>query len=173
MEQDPFAQLPQTEVPGVEPEATEQVVSAVPARPEGDSPQPTVMSASPKQAPAPAPSVAAESPRVEVSAATVTRMMGIASTADLRLLEGRVDLLTSKVTGLLTKVDRVLSMFGSIPTSSDIGRLEIQLGAVKSMLRELIEDQEALGAAKRQPDTKDAAEEQSRKLKEGIRSSSE
>jgi hypothetical protein len=100
-------------------------------------------------------------------------MMGIASTADLRLLEGRVDLLTSKVTGLLTKVDRVLSMFGSIPTSSDIGRLEIQLGAVKSMLRELIEDQEALGATKRQPDTKDAAEEQSRKLKEGIRSSSE
>jgi hypothetical protein len=41
------------------------------------------------------------------------------------------------------------------------------------MLRELIEDQEALGATKRQPDTKDAAEEQSRKLKEGIRSSSE
>lgn len=173
MEQDPFAQLPQTEVPGVEPEATERVVSAVPAQPEGDSPQPTVMSSPPKQSATPAPTAAAESPRVEVSAATVTRMMGIASTADLRLLEGRVDLLTSKVTGLLTKVDRVLSMFGSIPTSSDIGRLEIQLGAVKSMLRELIEDQEALGAGKRQPDTKDAAEEQSRKLKEGIRSSSE
>ena len=173
MEQDPLAQLPQTEAPGVEQESLEQAVSAVPARPEGDSPQPTVFSSAPKPPAAPAASAAAESPRVEVSAATVTRMMGIASTADLRLLEGRVDLLTSKVTGLLTKVDRVLTMFGSIPTSSDIGRLEIQIGAVKSMLRELMESQEASGSAKRQPDTKDAADEQSRKLKEGIRSSSE
>jgi len=114
-----------------------------------------------------------EGPRVEVSAATVTRMMGIASTGDLRLLEGRVDLLTSKVTGLLTKVDRVLSMFGSIPTSSDIGRLEIQIGALKSMLRELLEMKDAAGGQKRQPDTKDAAEEQARKMREGIRSSSE
>lgn len=114
-----------------------------------------------------------DAPRVEVSAATITRMMGIASTTDLRLLEGRVDLLASKVTGLLTKVDRVLSMFGSVPTSSDIGRLELQIGAVKSMLRELLESADARGQNGQQTDTKGAAEEQSRKLREGIRSSSE
>ena len=114
-----------------------------------------------------------DAPRVEVSAATITRMMGIASTTDLRLLEGRVDLLASKVTGLLTKVDRVLSMFGSVPTSSDIGRLELQIGAVKSMLRELLESTDARGQNVQQADTKGAAEEQSRKLREGIRSSSE
>ena len=114
-----------------------------------------------------------DAPRVEVSAATITRMMGIASTTDLRLLEGRVDLLASKVTGLLTKVDRVLSMFGSVPTSSDIGRLELQMGAVKSMLRELLESTDARGQHGQQADTKSAAEEQSRKLREGIRSSSE
>ncbi len=114
-----------------------------------------------------------DAPRVEVSAATITRMMGIASTTDLRLLEGRVDLLASKVTGLLTKVDRVLSMFGSVPTSSDIGRLELQMGAVKSMLRELLESTDAKGQHVQQADTKSAAEEQSRKLREGIRSSSE
>jgi len=100
-------------------------------------------------------------------------MMGIASTTDLRLLEGRVDLLASKVTGLLTKVDRVLSMFGSVPTSSDIGRLELQMGAVKSMLRELLESTDAKGQHVQQADTKGAAEEQNRKLREGIRSSSE
>ena len=114
-----------------------------------------------------------DAPRVEVSAATITRMMGIASTTDLRLLEGRVDLLASKVTGLLTKVDRVLSMFGSVPTSSDIGRLELQMGAVKSMLRELLESTDARGQNVQQADTKGAAEEQNRKLREGIRSSSE
>ena len=104
-----------------------------------------------------------DAPRVEVSAATITRMMGIASTTDLRLLEGRVDLLASKVTGLLTKVDRVLSMFGSVPTSSDIGRLELQMGAVKSMLRELLESTDARGQNVQQADTKGAAEEQNRK----------
>lgn len=113
-----------------------------------------------------------DGPRVEVSAATVTRMMGIATTADLRLLESRVDLLASKVTGLLTKVDRVLSMFGSIPTSSDIGRLEIQVGALKTMLRELLDVSDAGNAQKRQGESKEAAEEQGRKLRENIRSSS-
>lgn len=114
-----------------------------------------------------------EGPRVEVSAATVTRMMGIATAADLRLLEGRMDLLASKVTGLLTKVDRVLSMFNSVPSSSDIGRLEIQIGALKSMLREILEVSDTANAQKRQAESKEAAEEQGRKLREGIRSSSE
>lgn len=173
MEQDPFAQMPQTESLHAEAAVQEPTVSTLPQRPEGDSPEPSVVTAAPKLPAPPISTSNSEAPRVEVSAATVTRMMGIASTADLRLLEGRVDLLTSKVTGLLTKVDRVLSMFGSIPTSSDIGRLEIQMGSIKSMLRELMELQEALGTAKRQPDTKEAAEEQGRKLREGIRSSSE
>lgn len=173
MEQDPFASLPQTEKELEEGISEELHASGKPQQPEGAAPNPTVMSSVAKPS-STAPSAAStEAPRVEVSAATVTRMMGIASTADLRLLEGRVDLLTSKVTGLLTKVDRVLSMFGSIPTSSDVGRLEIQIGAIKSMLRELLEANDGLGAAKRQADAKDAAEEQGRKLREGIRSSSE
>jgi len=114
-----------------------------------------------------------EGPRVEVSAATVTRMMGIATAADLRLLEGRMDLLASKVTGLLTKVDRVLSMFNSVPTSSDIGRLEIQVGALKSMLRDLLDVSDSANSEKRQAESKEASEEQGRKLRDGIRSSSE
>jgi hypothetical protein len=84
-----------------------------------------------------------------------------------------MDLLASKVTGLLTKVDRVLSMFNSVPSSSDIGRLEIQIGALKSMLRELLEVSDTANAQKRQAESKEAAEEQGRKLREGIRSSSE
>jgi len=77
--------------------------------------------------------------KVEVSAQTITRMMGIASTTDLKILEGRVDLLTSKVSSLLMKVDRVLTMFSTVPTPSDISRLEIQLGSIKSMVREALE----------------------------------
>jgi hypothetical protein len=115
----------------------------------------------------------AEGPRVDVSAATVARMMGIASTNDLRVIEGRVDLLTSKVAAILTKMDRCLSMFSSIPTASDIGRLEVQLAAVKSMMKELLDSVGApVGGAKDQAD-KQVAAEQSRKLRDGIKTNTE
>jgi len=110
--------------------------------------------------------------RVEVSAQTITRMMGIASTTDLKLLEGRLDLLTSKVSSMVLKLDRALTMLGSVPTPSDIGRLEIQLGSLKSMLREALESVNSSRASATAESPK-AANEQSRKLVEGIRSSSE
>lgn len=114
-----------------------------------------------------------EGPRVDVSAATVARMMGIASTSDLRVLEGRIDLLTSKVAAILTKMDRCLSMFGSIPTASDIGRLEVQVAAVKSMMKELLDSVGApVSGAKEQAD-REAALEQSRKLRQGIKTNTE
>jgi len=127
------------------------------------------------QSQASAPTTSAASGRVEVSAQTITRMMGLASTTDLKLLEGRVDLLTSKVSSLLIKVDRVLTMFSSVPTPSDIGRLEIQLGSIKSMLRETLEVVSAApnAGAKEKEASSEAAQEQNRKLIEGIRSSTE
>jgi hypothetical protein len=118
-------------------------------------------------------SAAAVGAKVEVSAQTITRMMGIASTTDLKLLEGRVDLLTSKVSSLLLKVDRVLTMFSSVPTPSDIGRLEIQLGSVKSMLREALDGINSSSGHKVESPQNSAAEEQNRKLLEGVRTSNE
>lgn len=114
-----------------------------------------------------------DSPRVDVSAATVARMMGIASTSDLRVLEGRVDLLTSKVSAILTKMDRCLSMFSSIPTASDIGRLEVQVAAVKSMMKELLDSVGAPVSAVKEQTDRLAAQEQSRKLREGIKTNTE
>ena len=114
-----------------------------------------------------------EPPRIDVSAATVARMMGIASTSDLRVLEGRIDLLTSKVAAILTKVDRCLSMFSSVPSASDIGRVEVQVAAIKSMMREVLDVVGTeVGPIKERSD-REAAQEQSRKLREGIKSSSE
>lgn len=114
-----------------------------------------------------------DGPRVDVSAATVARMMGIASTSDLRLLEGRVDLLTSKVAAILTKMDRCLSMFGSVPTASDIGRLEVQVASMKSMMRELLDSVGAPVSSGKEPADRAAAQEQSRKLREGIKTNTE
>jgi hypothetical protein len=100
-------------------------------------------------------------------------MMGIASTSDLRVLEGRVDLLTSKVSAILTKMDRCLSMFSSIPTASDIGRLEVQVAAVKSMMKELLDSVGAPVSAGKEQTDRIAAQEQSRKLREGIKTNTE
>ena len=110
--------------------------------------------------------------RMEVSAQTIARMMGIASATDLQLLEGRLDLLATKVSTLMMKVDKVLTGLGTVASAGDIGRLETQIAAVKSMVREAVE---AIGTLKTGPSvpSKDAAESQSRKLREGIRSSSE
>jgi hypothetical protein len=110
-----------------------------------------------------------EAPRVEVSAATVTRMMGIASSTDVKLLEGRIDLLASKLSQISAKVERIVSVLKSAPSCSDIDRLEIQIGSIKAMVREVLE---AVGdGAAAGNEEKGAAKEQSRKLRQGIRTS--
>lgn len=145
-----------------------------------DKPQPAsdeARAASPNTAPpvAAAGSIASttDAARVDVSAGTITRMMGIASTSDLRLLEGRIDLLTAKVSGLMTKVDRVVSMFGSTPSASDIDRLEIQIGTLKALIKEVLEVISSEADKRALASEKVAAQDQSRKLREGIKSSEE
>jgi hypothetical protein len=118
------------------------------------------------------PSAAAANPRVEVSAQTIARMMGIASSTDLQLLEGRLDLLASRVSTLMMKVDKVLAGLGALASAGDIGRLETQIASMKSILREAVE---SIGSAQETPKAGDREniEAQSRKLKEGIRSSTD
>jgi hypothetical protein len=150
--------------PPVSPENSHQLPQAASA--EGDG---KVKASEERAAPGAVSAPSLETPRVEVSAATITRMMGIASANDLRLLEGRLDVLTSKVAGLVAKVERVLSMFNGLPTSSDMDRLELQVGTVKSMVRELTEGLESVvkvgGGTERK-----VAEEQSKKIRDGIKS---
>lgn len=160
--------------------AVEKDVAPAPPQEKAVATEPAVKDEGTKVSEEKSPSPAATSgfqlpdgPRVDVSAATVARMMGIASTSDLRVLEGRIDLLTSKVAAILTKMDRCLSMFGSIPTASDIGRLEVQVAAVKSMMKELLDSVGApVSSAKDQAD-REAALEQSRKLRQGIKTNTE
>jgi hypothetical protein len=120
----------------------------------------------------PANGIATTGSRMEVSAQTIARMMGIASATDLQLLEGRLDLLTSRVSTLMMKVDKVLSGLGALASVGDVGRLETQIASLKSMVREAVDSVSALqgGTSAAQKET---AESQGRKLREGIRSSTE
>jgi hypothetical protein len=114
----------------------------------------------------------ASSGRMEVSAQTIARMMGIASATDVQLLEGRLDLLASRVSTLMMKVDKLLSSLTTLASAGDIGRLETQIGSLKSMLRDAVD---AVGSLQngQAPAAKEGSESPGRKLREGIRSSSE
>jgi hypothetical protein len=110
--------------------------------------------------------------RVEVSAQTIARMMGIASATDLQVIEGRLDLLASRVSTLMTKVDKVLAGLGALASISDIGRLETQIASMKSMLRDAVESVRGLHDVPKASE-REGSEAQSRKLREGIQSSSD
>lgn len=110
--------------------------------------------------------------RMEVSAQTIARMMGIASATDLQLIEGRLDLLTSRVSTLMMKVDKVLAGLGAVASVGDIGRLETQIASIKAILRDASDAVGVLQGGQSAP-AKENGENQGRRLREGIRSSSE
>jgi hypothetical protein len=75
----------------------------------------------------------------EVSAATVGRMMGLATTSDLRLMDSKLDLISTKVAGLTVKLDKILTTLNSMPTAADLERIDVQIGSVKTSLRETVQ----------------------------------
>ena len=111
----------------------------------------------------------AETPRVDVSATTITRMMGIASVSELKLIETRLDLVTAKVTTVLAKFDKLMSTVNALPTGSDIDRLEIQLSSVKSVMKEVLEAVQGRGTSIDKG--REDAQEQSRKMRDAIKTS--
>lgn len=79
-----------------------------------------------------------EIPRAEVSASTIGRMMGLATTAELKLVEGKLDLIATKVANLTTRMDKVLSILGTTPTGADLERIDVQIGSLKSLIKDVL-----------------------------------
>jgi hypothetical protein len=111
---------------------------------------------------------AAVNPRIEVSAQTIARMMGIASSTEIQLLEGRLDLLASRVSTLMMKVDKVLAGLAALSTQGDIGRIETQIAGVKTLLRDATESIGSVSSTERNAVRDPAVEVQSKRLKDGI-----
>lgn len=82
--------------------------------------------------------VAVEGPKQEVTAATIGRMMGLATVSDLRLLDSKIDLTSAKITGISTKMEKALTMLNSAPTASDLERIEVQIGGLKTTMKEAV-----------------------------------
>jgi len=102
------------------------------------SPKASAQSAVPKEGDFTALLSADSRGRGEISAASLGRMMGIATTSELKVIEQKVDLLTTKLNGLSLKVDKLLSALNNLPSGGDMERIDIQIGGLKNMLKEIL-----------------------------------
>ncbi len=80
-----------------------------------------------------------EGARGEVSAATLARMMGLATATEVNLLEGKIDLLSTRVNGVAVRMDKILNAISKLPNASDIDRVDINIGSLKTMIRETVD----------------------------------
>lgn len=76
--------------------------------------------------------------KTEVSASTIGRMMGLATAIDLSLVEGKLDLLSTKVNNLTVRMEKVLAAIQAAPTGTDLERIDVQIGALKLSIKELL-----------------------------------
>lgn len=75
-----------------------------------------------------------DSGRGEISAATLGRMLGLVTSAELRVLEGKIDLMASRVNNLGIRMDKVIASLSGMPSGSDLERIDVQLGQIRAMI---------------------------------------
>jgi hypothetical protein len=79
-----------------------------------------------------------EGGRGDVSASTIARMMGMATVAEFRVLEGKIDLLAAKVNSITGKMERLASSVASVATGSDLERVDVQVSSLRTALNEAV-----------------------------------
>lgn len=77
--------------------------------------------------------------RTELSATAVGRLMGLATTSDLKILEGKIDLLTQKTALMAAKLEKLGQEISRLPTGADLERIDVHMGAIKAIVKELLE----------------------------------
>ena len=110
------------------PVSTDTVEQAAPVQTE-DALKPGLKRASPG---------AADGQRGEITANTLARMMGLATVVDLKLLENKIDLLTTKISNMTVRMEKVSATMSRVPSGADLERIDVQIGALRTMLREVL-----------------------------------
>jgi len=76
--------------------------------------------------------------RGTISAATIAQLMGLATVTDLKLLSGKVDLTLAKVNAITVRLEKLMTVLNSAPTGSDLERIDVQIGALRTLIREVL-----------------------------------
>ncbi len=74
----------------------------------------------------------------DVSASTIARMMGMATAAEFRVLEGKVDLLSTKLNSVTGKLERIVSSLANLPSGSDLERIDVQISSLRTALNDAL-----------------------------------
>lgn len=77
--------------------------------------------------------------RTELSATAVGRLMGLATASDLKILEGKIDLLIQKTAAMAAKVEKLSQEVSRLPTGADLERIDVHVGAIKAIVKELLD----------------------------------
>ena len=75
----------------------------------------------------------------ELSASAVGRLMGLASSDEMRVLEGKIDLLTQRLAVMAAKLEKLTQVVGNAPTGADLERIDVQVGTIKALVRDFVE----------------------------------
>lgn len=76
--------------------------------------------------------------KTEVSASTVVKMMGLSTSSELKLIEGKIDLLAGRMGNLSIRLERLMTLLNNTPSTNDIERLESQISGMRNMLKEMV-----------------------------------
>jgi len=109
----------------------------------GSAAPPTGASASQSAVTEQAPSIeeltkAQASSRPEIGAATLARMAGLATSSELKIIDGKMDLLAGRVANLTIRVERALTMLGNLPSGNDLERVDVGVANIRTMIQELV-----------------------------------
>ncbi len=77
----------------------------------------------------------------EVSAAAIARIMGVATSAEMRFVESKIELLNSKLTAIQLKMEKLVQGFNSMPSGADLERIDVQIGALRQLIRDVLAGQ--------------------------------
>jgi hypothetical protein len=76
--------------------------------------------------------------RKEVTAATIGRMLGLVTLSEFKLVESKVDLISTRMNGVLNRMDKIIGILEAAPTGSDLDRIDVQIGALKTILKDAL-----------------------------------
>lgn len=79
-----------------------------------------------------------EAPRTEMPVSAVARLLGVATATDLNLLDGKLDLMVSKVNAVQARMEKILTVVNGMPSGADLERIDVQIGALRNLIKETL-----------------------------------
>jgi hypothetical protein len=64
--------------------------------------------------------------------------MGVATVADLNLLDSKIELMSNRINNLTIRMEKVLTMLSQAPSESAIERIDVQIGHLRTMIKEAL-----------------------------------